>query len=65
MKKYIKSFLKKMAILIDMLMIFIGFIKFMEASIDYGSWIRSILWVLFMLVFIAIAWVYLEKVWNK
>lgn len=64
MKKYLKSFLKKMAILFDVMMIFIGFIKFMEASIDYGSWIRSILWVLFMLVFISIAWVYVETVWN-
>ena len=62
LKDLIKSFFKKMAIMLDVILIFIGFINFINASIADGNWITSILWLLFGLVFIAIAWVYLETV---
>ena len=62
LKDLIKSFFKKMAIMLDVILIFIGFINFINASIVDGNWITSILWLLFGLVFIAIAWVYLETV---
>lgn len=64
-KKYIKSFLKKMAIILDVMLFFIGFINFMDAVIVDGNWITSVLWFLFMSVFITIAWIYLETILKE
>ena len=60
-KKYIKSFLKKMAIMLDVVFIFIGLNNSIDVYMSDGHWIFYSLWLLFMLIFIAIAIVYLEN----
>ena len=60
-KKYIKSFLKKMVIMLDVVFIFIGLNNSIDVYMSDEHWIFSSLWLLFMLIFIAIAIVYLEN----
>lgn len=64
-KKYIKSFLKKMAIMLDVVFIFIGLNNSIDVYMSNGHWIFSLLWLLFMLIFLSIAIVYLENLGNK
>ena len=59
-KDNIKSFLKKMAVLLDIIFIFTGLINSMNAYLYGKHWIVGFSWLLFMLVFIAIAWVYID-----
>jgi len=64
-KYCIKSFVEKMAIMLDITLICVAFMKFIYSIVFGGRWVIASLWLLFLLVLIAITWVYAEIDINK